>query len=54
MASKTCGTCRWWAYPEQVCVNPNSANLSDFTLALETCRAWEKMVIVNEEGEIND
>lgn len=38
---KICGTCRWWASIDEVCMSADSRHRAEFMLFNETCRNWE-------------
>lgn len=40
---RCCATCRWWTFPNSVCVSVMSPYLGDYTLGQEVCQAWEPM-----------
>ena len=37
-----CGSCKWYAEPEGVCVNDQSEHVADFVWDERGCNEWEK------------
>nr|DAP01200.1 MAG TPA: hypothetical protein [Caudoviricetes sp.] len=37
-----CGSCKWYAEPEGVCVNDQSERVADFVWDERGCKEWEK------------
>jgi hypothetical protein len=38
----SCGSCKWYAEPEGVCVNDQSEHVADFVWDKRGCKEWEK------------
>lgn len=38
----SCGSCKWYAEPEVVCVNDQSEHVADFVWDERGCKEWEK------------
>ena len=38
----SCGSCKWYAEPEDVCVNDKSEHVADFVWDERGCEEWEK------------
>lgn len=38
----SCGSCKWYAEPEGVCVNDQSEHVADFVWDECGCKEWEK------------
>lgn len=38
----SCGSCKWCAEPEDVCVNAQSEHVADFVWDERGCKEWEK------------
>lgn len=38
----SCGSCKWYAEPEGVCVNDQSEHVADFVWDERGCKEWEK------------
>lgn len=38
----SCGSCKWYAEPEGVCVNDQSEHVADFVRDECGCKEWEK------------
>lgn len=38
----SCGSCKWYAEPEGVCVNALSEHVADFVWDERGCKEWEK------------
>ena len=38
----SCGSCKWYAEPEGVCVNDQSEHVADFVWDERGCKKWEK------------
>lgn len=38
----SCGSCKWYAEPEGVCVNDQSEHVADFVCDERGCKEWEK------------
>ena len=37
-----CGSCKWYAEPDGVCVNDQSEHVADFVWDERGCKEWEK------------
>lgn len=38
----SCGSCKWYAEPDGVCVNDQSEHVADFVWDKRGCKEWEK------------
>jgi hypothetical protein len=38
----SCGSCKWYAEPESVCMNDQSEHVADFVWDERGCKEWEK------------
>lgn len=43
----SCGSCKWYAEPEDVCVNDQSEHVADFVWDERGCKEWEKKRMSN-------
>ena len=41
-SAPSCGSCKWYAKPEGVCVNDQSEHAADFVWDERGCKEWEK------------